>query len=135
MKLILQGCSKTPLLKATWEHRATAHILKDKCGKEPKVATCEAHFCKISAKFGFQHFLGGEGKTLQASPSKGHLHKVAQSREKKRQIWPYLKHTFANFAQAPPKKKKRKESSNKPKFAKPGMNMQDADSSLSTSPQ
>ena len=48
----LQGNARKPLLHATWGHRATTHIRKDKCGKGPKVATCEAHFCKRSARFG-----------------------------------------------------------------------------------
>ena len=71
----MQGNARKPLLKATWEHRSTAHILKDKCGKGPKVATCEASFCKISAKFGFLAHFWEETRP----PSKGHLRQSGQN--------------------------------------------------------
>ena len=70
----------------------------------PKVATCEARFCKISAKFGFLAHFGAETRPSKPVQAKAILDKVAKPREttrSSRQRWPYLKHTLANYLQNP----------------------------------
>ena len=72
------------LLKATWGHRATDHIRKDKRGKA-KVEQGWPHVKHTLAKYlqdlGFKHLLG-TSNTFQANPTKGYCRQWPKTPEK-----------------------------------------------------
>ena len=104
MKLtIARQCSKNPPQGHLGPQSHCPHSQRQ-VWQGPRVATCEARFCKISATFGFLAHFGAETRSSKPVQAKAILDKVAKTREttrSSRQRWPHLKHTLAKYLQNP----------------------------------
>ena len=100
---IARQCSTTPPQGHLGTQSHNTHSQRQ-VWQGPKVATCEARFCKISAKFGFLEHTWAETRPSKPVQAKAILDKVAKTREitrSSRQRWPHLKHTLAKYLQNP----------------------------------
>ena len=77
---IARQCSKTPPQGHLGPQSHGPHSQRQ-VWQGPKVATCEARFCKISATFGFLAHFGAETTPSKPVQAKAILDKVAKTRE------------------------------------------------------